>query len=64
MGLPVVNHHREIVLPGQRELRMKKLLLLFLPAVVPVIVQADFSDGTALRMGQERGNLFKPLVGV
>ena len=64
VGLPVVNHHREIAFPGQRELRVKKLLLLFLSAVIPVIVQANLSNGTALRMGQKCGNLIETLGSV
>ena len=62
MGLPVVDHHRQIPLPREGKLGMKKPLLRLLMAVVPVVVQADLADGAALWVGQQGRDLLQALV--
>ena len=59
MGLPVMNNDRLIQLQGQVDLTAKQGLLLLLMAGVPVIVQADLSDGHAFGVGRQHCHLLK-----
>ena len=61
--LPVVHDDRQVFLLREGQLAVKKLLLALFLRIVPVIVQADLTDGRAFRLFGERERSFKAVVG-
>ena len=45
MGIPFMDDHRHIQLPGQSHLRPESFLLNFSGDILIMIVQTDFTDG-------------------
>ncbi len=54
--LPVVHDDRQVRFQGELHLAGEKRLLFFLPAVVPVVIQADLPDGDAFFVPCQSGD--------
>ena len=61
VGLPVVDDDGEVQVPGQLELGPKDLLLQVPGDLLPVVVQADLSDGLHLGVAGHGRHLVQPV---